>query len=212
MNTENEQIIKEQVRDIKQSFRLLMNGVTAQSMREKGLDYHLNWGASLLHLQEMASEYTSNHQLAQELWKENIRECKILATMLMPKEGFDYDLALLWIEQTTTQEIAEIATLNLYQYQPYAMPMALMLIAQDGTMAQLHGYTILARLFVRGDMPDSEREINEFLDQNIAALQDKNISLRHSAWNAMQHFAQISELTHRAAKSALRTIEMDEWL
>ena len=45
------------VRTIKQSFRLLMNGVTAQSMRDKGVQYKLNWGASLLHLREMAAEY-----------------------------------------------------------------------------------------------------------------------------------------------------------
>ena len=32
------------VRTIKQSFRLLMNGVTAQSMRDKGVQYKLNWG------------------------------------------------------------------------------------------------------------------------------------------------------------------------
>ena len=33
-----------------------MNGATAQSLREKGINYHLNWGVSLQHLQEMAAE------------------------------------------------------------------------------------------------------------------------------------------------------------
>ena len=49
-------MLQEKLKEIKQSLRLYMNGVTAQSLREKGLNYHLNWGASLQHLQEMAAE------------------------------------------------------------------------------------------------------------------------------------------------------------
>ena len=88
------------VRTIKQSFRLLMNGVTAQSMRDKGVQYKLNWGASLLHLREMASEYEKDYDLAIALWKEPIRECKILATLLMPTEKLLPEVAEIWMEQT----------------------------------------------------------------------------------------------------------------
>ena len=48
--------IQEQVKAIKQSFRLLMDGKTAQSMRDKGVNYKLNWGASLPMLREKAEE------------------------------------------------------------------------------------------------------------------------------------------------------------
>ena len=46
----------ETVKEIKQSFRLMMDGAVAQSMRDKGLNYHLNWGATLPRLQEKAEE------------------------------------------------------------------------------------------------------------------------------------------------------------
>lgn len=39
--------INETVKEIKRSFRLLMNGVASQSMREKGASYFVNWGCSL---------------------------------------------------------------------------------------------------------------------------------------------------------------------
>ena len=35
---------QEKIREIKKQFRLFMNGVVSQSMREKGLDYKLNFG------------------------------------------------------------------------------------------------------------------------------------------------------------------------
>ena len=61
-----------------------MDGATSASMRNKGLDYKLNWGASLVMLRNEAKEIGQDYQLAIELWKEDIRECKILATLLMP--------------------------------------------------------------------------------------------------------------------------------
>lgn len=204
--------IRDTVKEIKQSFRLLMNGVTAQSMRDKGLDYQINWGASLPHLQEMAREYEQDKALAVELWKADVRECKILATMLMPKETFDIELAILWIEQTQTQEIAEIAAMNLYQYMPYAEDLALMLIAKDSIMVQIHGYTILSRIYSKESLPEDTRNINEFLDQAITALQSDNISLKHSAWNAVSRFADNNHLYYLAAKNALKSIKMDDWL
>ena len=71
--------VHEIIKDIKGQFRLFMNGVVSQSMREKGLDYKLNFGIELPRLKEIAARYEKNHDVAQALWKENIRECKILA-------------------------------------------------------------------------------------------------------------------------------------
>ena len=111
---------QERLKEIKRSFRLLMNGETSKSMREKGMDYHLNWGVSFIDLKTMAADYGKDYSLAVELWKENIRECKILATLIMPPEEMATDLAELWMEQTPTQEIAEMLAFNLFQYLDYA--------------------------------------------------------------------------------------------
>lgn len=195
--------MKEKLKEIKQSFRLYMNGVTAKSLRDKGLNYHLNWGASLQHLQEMAGEYKDltteeKTELASLLWKENIRECKILATMLMPADTFPADLAMLWVEQTPTQEIAELAAMNLYQHLPYAKDMALQLIAQPYEMAQLQGYCILARLF-SNNTEFTESEINEVIDQAQSTFksqssdispQTSSIALRHAILNTIQKLSQ----------------------
>ncbi len=179
-----------------------MNGVTAQSLRDKGVNYHLNWGVSLQHLQEMTAEIKTEghtpaelHELSILLWKENIRECKILATMLMPAEEFPADLAMLWVEQTPTQEIAELAAMNLYQHLPYAKDMALQLIAQPYEMAQLQGYCIMARL-LSTKMVLNDSELNEFIDQAQSTFksgispQTSSIALRHSILNAIQKLSQ----------------------
>lgn len=202
----------ETAKEIRQSFRLLMNGVTSQSMREKGVDYRINWGASLPHLREMAAEYKPNKELAITLWKDNVRECKIIATLLMPRDQFDEELAMQWIEQTKTQEIAEIATMNIYQYLPYAYNMALSLIGRKEDIKQIHGYNILARVFPQNSTKITTDNEKEFLTHAITALQSKNVALKHSTWNAITRFADINQHFHNETRIALKSIKMDDWL
>ena len=111
--------------------------------------------------------------------------------MLMPAEEFPADLAMLWVEQTPNQEIAEMAAMNLYQHLPYAKDMALQLIAQPYEMAQLQGYCIMARLLTT-DMVLDDSELNEFIDQAQSSFksdsnsQTSSIALRHAILNAIQ--------------------------
>ena len=84
---------QEKLKAIKRSFRLYMNGVVSASMRQKGADYKINWGVSLEHLREMSQEYGKDEELADALWKENIRECKILATLIMPSSTMNAEKA-----------------------------------------------------------------------------------------------------------------------
>ena len=90
--------LHETLKDIKAKFRLYMNGVVSQSMREKGLDYKLNFGIEYPRIREIAAGYEPSHELAQALWKENIRECKIMAGLLQPVDTFYREIAEIWME------------------------------------------------------------------------------------------------------------------
>ena len=202
------QEINNQVKAIKQSFRQMMDGAVAQSMREKGLDYHLNWGATMLRLREKADEIGKNYDLAIALWKENVRECKILATMIMPADVVLPEVIDIWMEKTPNSEIAEQAAFNLYQYLPYAPEKAYTWIASDKELYQLCGFHILSRLFMNGQEPN-ERGINEFIDQALAALQGESMTVRKAAMSSMQRFAELGLMYQRLAKSAIKTINLD---
>ena len=200
--------IQEQVKDIKKSFRLLMDGKTAQSMRDKGVVYKLNWGASIPMLYEKAQEIGKNYDLAIELWKENVRECKILATMLMPADQMLPEVVDIWMEQTDSQEIAEQAVFNLYQHLPYAADKAFQWLASDKELYQLCGYHILTRLFMNKQEPN-ERGINEFIDQALAALQGPSLIVRKAAMQSIIRFAELGIVYERMAKSALKSLNLE---
>lgn len=200
--------IQEQVKEIKQSFRLLMDGQTAQSMREKGVEYKLNWGAAIPMLQEKAREIGKDYDLAIELWKADVRECKILATMVMPAEQMLPEIVDIWMEQTISQEIAEQAAFNLYQYLPFAAEKAYQWMASEKELYQLCGFHILTRLFMNKQEPN-ERGINEFIDQALAALQSPAISVRKAAMQCMIRFAELGLVYERMAKSALKSLNLE---
>ena len=200
--------INETVKEIKQSFRLMMDGAVAQSMRDKGVNYHLNWGATLPRLREMADEIGPDYDLAIALWKENVRECKILATMLMPPDEILPEVVDIWMDQIPSLEIAEQLSFNLWQHLPYAPEKAYQWLASEREYDQYCGFHVLTRLFMNGQEPN-ERGINEYVDQLLSALQGPYPSVRKSAMQSVVRFAELGLLYERLAKSALKSINLE---
>lgn len=182
--------IAEEVRCIKRSFRLMMNGVTSMSMREKGANYKLNWGATLAMLKNKANEIGNNYELAIALWKENVRECKILAIMIMPHNMMTSKLADEWMEQSLTQEIVELSSFYLYQYIDDASLKAIQWISSENELYQVAGYNILSRLFMNNHTLNEE-ETARFITQLVKALQEGTFMVKKTAFLCLQHFSDL---------------------
>lgn len=116
--------MQEKIKEIRTRLRLGMNGVVSQSMREKGVVYKLNFGLLIPQIREIAASFEKESALAAALWKEDIREFKILATLLQPEDEYTWDDALRWISQIPYQEIAEQLCFNLLKKLSYAEELA----------------------------------------------------------------------------------------
>lgn len=202
--------VHETIKDIKGQFRLFMNGVASQSMREKGLAYKLNFGIEVPRLKEIAARYEKNHEVAQALWKENIRECKILAGMLQPAETFYPDIADIWVEEMHNPEIAELTCMNLFRRLPYASEKAFQWMADDREYFQLCGFMLLAWLFMNG-LPLNERSEAEFLDQAATTLQGDELLPRKAAATALKKYvAQSKENSQKTVRILAPLLKNDK--
>lgn len=182
----------QRLKDIKTQFRLSMNGAVSQSMREKGLVYKLNFGVELPRIKSIAEGYEKEHALAQALWKEDIRECKILAGFLQPMDSFLPEIADIWVEDIRNIEIAELTCMNLFQSLPYAPAKSLHWIADEREYVQVCGFLTIARLLMKkGNM--GERVENEFLDQAICAFLSGGYHVRNAVMAAIRRFMQHHE-------------------
>jgi 3-methyladenine DNA glycosylase AlkD len=137
------------LRDIKKKLRLRMNGVASAAMRKSGLDYKINFGLDAFNIREVASNYKPDATLAERLWAENIRECKILATLLYPKDSFTAEKADVWLDQCYLPELTEQLCFNLLQHLPFAPAKAAEWISQAAENRRTGGYTLALRLTLK---------------------------------------------------------------
>lgn len=185
--------INEVIREIKSKFRLFMNGVISQSLREKGLQYRLIFGIELPRIKEIAAQYEPNHELAQALWKEDIRECKILAAYLQPVESFYPEIADIWVEQIHNSELADYVCMALFRRLPYASQKAFQWIASGERMTMYIGFRLMTHLFTTLGTEMNERSYNEFIDQAQAVLQGDDLLLKQAARTALDRYTETKE-------------------
>ena len=194
--------IHETIKDIKSKFRLFMNGMVSQSMREKGMEYKLNFGIEYPRIKEIAAGYEPDHELAQALWKENIRECKILAGLLQPADTFYPEIADIWIEGMDYPELAEYTVMNLFQRLPYASEVVFRWMADEREMFQLCGFLLMARLLMKGEKLN-ERAEAEFLDQACTAVEGDSGPVQKAASVALRKYAHQSRENKRTVSKQL---------
>ena len=181
-------IMHETVREIKGKLRLFMNGVLSQSLREKGLKYRLIFGVELPRLREIAAGYEPNHELAQALWKEDIRECKILAAYLQPIDTFYPEIADIWMEQIHNSELADYVCMALFRRLPYASQKAFEWMASDERMTIYTGFRLMGHLFAILGTEINERSRHEFIDQAQAIMQGDDLLLKQAAQSALERY------------------------
>lgn len=194
--------VHETIKEIKSNFRLFMNGKVSQSLRDKGMGYKLIFGIEYPRIKEIASGYTPDHELAQALWKEDIRECKIMAGLLQPADMFYPEIAEIWIEGMHYPELAEYTVMNLFQRLPYAQEAAFRWMADEREYFQLCGFLLMARMLMKG-MKFSEREETEFFDQAFTAVEGGPLQVRRAASSALCKFALQSRMHTRKLNGQL---------
>ena len=178
--------MKEIISSIKAELRANMNGVASKTMREAGMtaDYRVNFGIELPRIQLIAEDVRNTiavgcdedqmMSLAQQLWKESVRECRILAAMLYPAHRMLADVADIWADDIRSVELAQITALYLFRFVKNASTLAFRWIADEDEMKQLTGFYTAFHHIRDGEL--AERSRNEIIDQ-AKAVNAENFQL-----------------------------------
>lgn len=195
--------VDDDVKKIKRSFRLFMNGVASSSMRDKGLEYKINWGIPVTRLRDMAAQYAPSVALAERLWESDVRECKILATKLMPAERFSEPMALSWLSACNNQEMVEMLVFNLVQNMPGVETFVVSLLHSDEHNAPLAALHLVSRLVARQNVAFMTDEVvSSFAQLVIKALNGTDAVLKHAALNSVTRYVD------RELKGADKVVEL----
>lgn len=175
------------LREIRVQLRLAMNGVVSTSMREKGLDYKLNFGVSFPQIKEIAATHTKDTALAAALWQENVRELKILATLLQPIESFTPEQAEAWALSIPNQEIAEQYCFNLLQELPFAFDLVEKWVNWEEEILSVLGFMLFARLAMK-EVSFPTQKANEILQKAKQNTDSSSLRLQQVAILALKRY------------------------
>lgn len=171
--------------DIKSALRRFMNGDLAAQLRQRDMEYRLIFGIEIPRLRELAATLHADHpdatddewqQLAQALWTEDIRECRLMALLLMPADRFSPMLCDVWLQGILGKgdnsveaavELIDSLCMYLLRTQPYASDKAFAWIAAEPVLQQYAGYRLLTHLLRRGAL--GGRDLVELRDQATTA-------------------------------------------
>lgn len=184
---------------------MAMNGIVSTSMREKGMEYRINFGLTLPLIRSIAESYTPNAELARYLWKEQVRESKMLATWLYPSDEMTPEIAQQWAEEIPYPEIADVCCMNLFVKLPFASQKAAEWITSGKEIIRYTGYQLFNRLMMQNKYPDKETE--EKLIASVTKFPDDSPVIQMAVLNCIKRLIYSNpETAERIAKN-FRIIE-----
>lgn len=189
------------LQEIRKKLYLRRDGASSTSMREKGVEYKINFGVPIPTLREIAQDYSPDSKLADELWEKDTRELKILATMIQDIPTFQKNEE--WVETINNVELAEQSVMNLFSKIPNASTFASKWIQSDKLYTRLCGYLLYTRLFMKGYIMEKEEEKNYFLNI-FKAFGDNSILIKNAAINSLKHLGRQSIINSKTVLAQVK--------
>lgn len=191
-----------------------MNGVISTSMRQKGMNYKLIFGVPFPEIKRIAATHEPDAELARAMWKEDVREMKILATLLFPAGSMTQEEALAWMREIPYPEIAEQCCNNLFPTVEQPDQLALKFLAdKKSPFGRMCGFLLWAQLFKKNLAVEKSR-VDAFLAESTCTMHpDVEAGATASSWQekqaavqALKFFGRLSPIN---AQNALSVIAED---
>lgn len=188
-----------------------MNGVISTSMRQKGMNYKLIFGVPIPEIKHIAAAHEPDAELARALWKEDVREMKILATLLFPAGSMTQEEALAWMREIPYPEIAEQCCNNLFPTVEQPDQLALKFLAdKKSPFGRMCGFLLWAQLFKKNLAVEKSR-VEAFLVECTCTMHpDVEAGATASSWQekqaavqALKFFGRLSPVNAQDALSVI---------
>ena len=180
-------VLHEKIKEIKKELRLAMNGIVSTHQRTQGLNYKINFGVEIPRLKAIAAKRTQEKDLALALWQDNIRECKLLAIILLPAENYS-EVAEMWIAEAPFTEIADHLAKTILCAMPDAADSAVSNICRSEGLYAYCGYMTLSHLFRIGKQLTAEQEDIYLKEVREISSKGRGNTVVLAAYNSIAHY------------------------
>lgn len=193
--SDNEGKWHDTLNQLRNNFRLYMDGEVAQQQRDLGLDYGINFGITSAHLKELSQTLPPDSSLADLMWSKDVREMKLLALLIYPQDEMTDDHLLQLCRECTTREISEQLVMrqmrnrsDLNSFIPKVFDLGL----PDFHPASVTPYLLLIQLANKGTV--SLELLNRLLPRILKDMESENASFLTSLNHCLLRLSEESQL------------------
>lgn len=198
-----------QVNDILGKLKALSDPEAVDGMARYGITPESTYGVKIPDLRKIARATGKNHNLAQQLWKLNIRETRILASMIDDLELVTEEQMESWAKAFDYWEICDQCIMNLFGKSKYAYQKAVEWSAREEEFVKRAGFVMMARLAV-GDKKAEDKKFEAFLPIIKREASDERSNVKKAVnWALRQIGKRNIHLNNKAIATAREIQKME---
>lgn len=198
-----------QVSDILGKLKALSDPEAVKGMARYGITPESAYGVKIPDLRKIARDSGKNHDLARQLWKLNIRETRILASMIDDPELVTEEQMESWVKALDYWEICDQCIVNLFEKTKYAYQKAVEWSTREEEFVKRAGFVLMARLAV-SDKKAEDKKFETFLPIIKGEAGDDRNSVKKAVnWALRQIGKRNSSLNKKATETAGEIRQMD---
>lgn len=135
----------------------LSNPKAIEGMAKYGITPEKVYGVSIPNLRKIAKEIGVDHKLAQQLWETDVRETRILSSMIDDPDLVTEEQMEGWAEDFNYWEICDQCCNNLFKKTEFAYMKATEWSSDDKEFVKRAGFVLMATLAVSDKKADDEQ-------------------------------------------------------
>lgn len=210
--------------DIVEKLKSLSNPKAVEGMVKYGITPKNAYGVSIPNLRKLAKEVGTDYKLAQQLWAANIRETRILASMIDDPKMVTEGQMEKWVKAFDYWEICDQCCMNLFEKTGFAYQKAIEWSSNEEEFIKRAGFVLMARLAVsdkkaedklfEGFLPIIEREagdnrnfVKKAVNWALRQIGKRNPNLNKKAIEAAKKMQKVDSKSARwIASDAIREL------
>lgn len=182
------------------------SGETAELMQKWGLNYNMSYGVSLAQILQFVKGKEKNTALAHMLWKENIRETKLLSFHFFNPLEVSSDEVDTIVHNFTNHELVEQSTLYWFVNIPFAPDKIAYWATNEKPYVKMTAYMLLARIAMKRKNV-SPPFFGTFFANMLTDATNANLFVRKSITFALSAIARTSEENKTNVVSFIKQLE-----
>lgn len=195
--------------EILKKLKSLSNPKAMQGMAKYGITPERTYGVSIPHLRKIAQEIGKDHGLARKLWESNIRETRILASMVDDPALATEEQLEKWVQEFDYWEICDQVCQNLFTYTKCAYQKAREWSGRDEEFVKRAGFALMAWLAFK-DKKAKDEQFEKFLPIiRKESLDRRNLVKKAVNWALRQIGKRNLNLNTRAIETAKDIQKLD---